>query len=96
MTKDGGNEASPLSGLGQGDRQVGQDRQRLPSTSSGSTHSRQRRQKEWKQGRIFGSVNCSRHIGQVSCSSNFLRASVEVVFFSAILKGLKELVVKNS
>ena len=41
MTKDGGNEASPLSGLGQGDRQVGQGRQRLPSTSSGATPSRQ-------------------------------------------------------
>ena len=41
MTKDGGNEVSPLSGLGQGDRQVGQGRQRLPSTSSGATLSRQ-------------------------------------------------------
>ena len=41
MTKDGRNEVSPLSGLGQGDRQVGQRRQRLPSISSGPTPSRQ-------------------------------------------------------
>ena len=36
MKKDGGNEASPLSGLGQGDRQVGQGRQRLPCMSFGA------------------------------------------------------------
>ena len=44
--------------------------------------------KEWKQGRIFGLVNCSRHIGQVSCSSSFLSASDEDLV--AISKEIKQ------
>ena len=77
VTNDAGNVASPLSGTGQGDRQVGQGRECLPSTRRIGTPCRQRRQKEWKQGRTFGFVKCSRQTGQVICSSSFLSPSVE-------------------